>query len=134
MQSAQALLLADALLALHILIVLCNILPVPLIIIGAWRGWRFVRARGFRLGHLALMGFIAIQAWMGETCPLTLWERGLRKEAGQPSYNATFISHWMQELLYIEAPAWFFVALYSGWCALIVALLYFVPIGGKPKA
>lgn len=128
MDSGLALFLADAILAVHILIVLANIIPVPLIITGGLRGWAFVRARWFRYGHLALMGFIAIQAWLGETCPLTLWERSLREHAGQGSYQETFISHWMQQLLYIDAPPWFFIALYSGWCALILALLYAVPV------
>ncbi len=128
MNAATALFLADAILAAHILIVLANIIPVPLIIIGGLRGWRFVRAGWFRFGHLALMGFIAIQAWMGETCPLTIWERNLRSNAGESAYQETFISHWMQELLYIDAPPWFFIALYSGWCLLIIALFYFVPV------
>lgn len=128
MDAATALFLADAILAIHIFIVLANILPVPLIIIGGVRGWAFVRARWFRFGHLALMGFIAIQAWLGETCPLTIWERQLRAIAGQDNYQDTFISHWMQELLYIDAPPWFFIALYSGWCLLIMALFFLVPV------
>lgn len=129
MGSQTASLLADIILASHILIVACNIIPVPLIIIGGIRGWGFVRARWFRYGHLALMGFVAVQSWLGKTCPLTVWERSLRAAAGEDGYaESGFISHWMQAVLYIDAPAWFFVALYSSWCALIVALFYWVPV------
>ncbi len=75
-----------------------------------------------------MMAIVAAQAWMGELCPLTIWERRLREMAGDVTYQGAFISHWMQELLYIDAPAIFFTALYSGWLILIAALLYFVPI------
>ncbi len=125
----NALLLADAMLYLHVLVVLANILPVPIIIIGAVRGWGFVRRAWFRLGHLALMGVVAVQAWMGETCPLTIWERSLRARAGDAGYaDQGFISHWMESLLYIEASPAFFVALYTGWCLLIIALFIVVPM------
>lgn len=134
MGNGPALFLADTVLALHLLIVLCNILVVPLIIIGGIAGWRFVKLRWFRFGHLALMGFIAIQSWLGETCPLTVWERHLRIIAGEQMYKESFMRHWMRELLYIDAPPWFFIALYSGWCLLIAALFYFVPVERKSRA
>lgn len=127
-----ALLLADSLLALHIVVVLANIVPVPLIIVGAVRGWRFVRVRWFRFGHVALMGFVAAQAWLGQTCPLTIWERDLRAQAGDAGYaQQGFISHWMESLLYVDASPSFFIALYTGWCTLIVALFVFVPMRRK---
>jgi hypothetical protein len=123
------LLLADALLLLHVLVVLGNILPVPLILLGAWRGWRFVRARWFRLGHLALMGFVAVQAWLGQTCPLTIWEHELRVAGGGSGYgDQTFLAYWSQKLMYFEAPAWVFVAAYSGWVTLIIVLFWLVPL------
>ncbi len=56
------LLLADALLVLHALIVLFNVGALPVIWVGHFRGWKFVRAFSFRAAHLLLIGFVAAQS------------------------------------------------------------------------
>jgi len=48
--------LADAVLVLHGLIVLFNIGALPVIWIGYFRKWRFVRNPYFRWAHLLLLG------------------------------------------------------------------------------
>lgn len=106
--------LADAILALHMGIVIFVVGLLPLILIGGALGWRWVRHFGLRLTHLALMVFIAGQAWLGQLCPLTVWEQDLRRMAGQGSYGESFIEHWLSRLLYWEAPWWVFVAAYTG--------------------
>lgn len=115
----QAQMLADALLALHMGIVLFVVGLLPLVLIGGVFGWRWVRRFGVRLSHLALMVFIAAQAWLGQLCPLTLWEQNLRRIAGQDSYRESFIEHWLARLLYWEAPWWVFVAAYTGFAAAV---------------
>ena len=120
MSATAAALLADALLTLHLGIVLFVVGLLPLILLGGALGWRWVRHFGLRLTHLALMVFIAAQAWLGQLCPLTVWEQDLRRMAGQGSYGESFIEHWLSRLLYWEAPWWAFVLGYTGF-ALAVA-------------
>ncbi|MCQ3971371.1 DUF2784 domain-containing protein, partial [Klebsiella pneumoniae] len=90
---ATAALLADALLALHTGIVVFVVGLLPLVLLGGALGWRWVRHAGLRIGHLGLMVFIAAQAWLGQLCPLTVWEQALRRAAGQSSYRESFIDH-----------------------------------------
>ena len=119
MNATVATLLADALLALHVGIVLFVVGLLPLVIVGGLRGWRWVRHRGLRLTHLGLMLFIAAQSWLGQLCPLTVWEQGLRRMAGQAAYRESFIEHWLSRLLYWDLPWWVFVAAYTAFAALV---------------
>ncbi len=113
-------LLADALLTLHFGVVLFVVGGQVVVLIGGPLGWTLVRRFGLRLVHLALMGFIALQTWLGELCPLTVWEQALRARAGQTAYGESFIEHWLSRLLFFEAPWWVFVAAYSAFFALVV--------------
>jgi hypothetical protein len=74
----------------------------------------------WRVAHLLLMGFIALQAWLGALCPLTTWEQALRRRAGQAAYAGSFIEHWLSRLIFFEGPWWAFVAAYSAFAALMV--------------
>ncbi len=120
---STAALLADAMLALHVGIVVFVVGLLPLILLGGALGWGWVRHFGLRLTHLVLMAFIAAQAWLGQLCPLTVWEQDLRRLAGQGSYGESFIEHWLSRLLYWEAPWWVFVAAYTAF-VLLVALAW----------
>jgi hypothetical protein len=111
--------LADALLALHLGVVLFVVGLLPLVLAGGARGWRWVRRPGLRLTHLALIVFVAAQAWLGRLCPLTTWEQDLRRLAGQGSYRESFIEHWLSRLLYWDAPGWVFLAAYSAFAVLV---------------
>ena len=118
--------LADAILVLHVGIVAFVILGAIAIFIGRTR-WRWVRGFGWRLTHVLLMVFIALQAWLGALCPLTVWEQALRRRAGQASYGESFIEHWLSRLIFFDAPWWTFVAAYSAFAALVIAAWFFVP-------
>lgn len=120
MNPTTATLLADALLALHASVVLFVVGMLPLVLVGGASGWRWVRHRGLRFTHLGLMLFIAAQAWLGQMCPLTVWEQALRRTAGQGAYAESFIEHWLARLLYWNAPWWVFVAAYTGFAGLVV--------------
>jgi hypothetical protein len=119
--------LADAILALHAGIVAFIVLGTFAIAIGGRLGWQCVRNRTFRIGHLALMVFIALQAWLGQLCPLTVWEQALRNRAGQATYGESFIQHWLSRIIFFEAPWWSFVAAYTAFAALVVACWWWVP-------
>lgn len=121
-----ATLLADALLALHVGIVVFVVGLLPLILLGGALDWRWVRHFGLRLTHFGLMVFIAAQAWLGQLCPLTVWEQDLRRISGQGSYGESFIEHWLSRLLYWEAPWWVFVAAYTAFAGLVALSWWWV--------
>lgn len=120
---ALAAALADAILALHSGIVAFVVGSLPLILLGGWLGWRWVRNRAFRLTHLALIAFIVVQTWLGQLCPLTIWEQDLRRIAGQATHGQSFIEHWLSRLLFFEAPWWVFVTAYTVF-GMLVALAW----------
>lgn len=127
MNPARAAVLADAILVAHVGVVLFVVGVALLVPLGAVRGWRWVRHRGLRLLHLAAIAFIATQAWLGELCPLTVWEQDLRRLAGEATHGESFIGHWLGRLLYVEAPWWAFVAAYTLFAAYVAALWRLVP-------
>lgn len=115
------LLAADAVLSLHVLFVAFIVLGLLAIFAGAALSWAWVRNPVFRVLHLLAIIVVALQAWLGMVCPLTTVEMALRAKAGDVVYGGTFISHWLQELLYYEAPDWAFQVCYTAF-ALLVAI------------
>lgn len=124
---ATAAFLADAILALHAAIVGFVVVGEALFMLGGVRAWRWVRRFGLRVGHAVLMLFIALQAWLGQLCPLTVWEQALRRRAGQAAYTESFIEHWLSRLIFFDAPWWVFVAGYTGFAALVLLTWWWVP-------
>lgn len=119
--------LANAILVLHVGVVAFVVLGEVLILIGARRGWRWVRNRRLRVTHLALMVFIALQSWLGALCPLTEWEQALRQHAGQAVHTRSFIEYWLSRLIFFEAPWWMFVAAYTAFALLVLLTWRLVP-------
>ena len=117
---------ADAILILHVLFVVFVVFGLVLIFIGKFLSWRWVRNRWFRLLHLAGIGIVVLQSWLGLICPLTIWEMELRAQAGQFVYEGSFITHWLNDLLYYDAPAWVFMVCYTGFGALVAASWFWV--------
>ena len=118
---------ADGLLLLHSLFVVFVILGLLLVFVGAWRGWQWVRYPLWRYCHLAAVGFVVVQAWLGQRCPLTSWEMALRQRAGEATYSGAFVAHWLENLLYYRAPEWVFIAVYTVFGGLVVLSLLAVP-------
>lgn len=121
-----AALLADALLTLHMGLVVFVVGLLPLVLMGGALGWRWVRWRGLRMTHLGLMAFITAQTWLGQLCPLTVWEQQLRRLAGQGGYSESFIEHWLSRLLYWEASWWMFVTAYTAFALLVAGAWWWV--------
>ncbi len=105
--------LADAVLVLHVGVVLFVVGGLAAVLVGHARGWRWVASPWFRLPHLAAIGVVVAQAWWGVVCPLTTLEMWLRTRARAPTYSGSFIEHWLQALLFWSAPPWVFVAAYT---------------------
>ena len=104
---------------LHFGIVLFVVLGLPAIILGNVLGWSWVNRRGWRIAHLAAIGVVVAQAWLGRYCGLTELESWLRERAGQVGYQGGFVQHWVQRVMYYEAPMWVFGAVYTGFGALV---------------
>ncbi len=127
-------LLADAVLALHVAVVLFVVGGVVLVVAGNWRGWRWVNALWFRLAHLAAIAVVVAQSWLGITCPLTTLEMWLRAQARTSTYSGGFIEHWLQRLLYYEAPGWLFALVYTLFGLLVVATWWRYPPERSPRS
>jgi len=121
---------ADALLFTHLLFVVFVVLGLLLILTGKLLHWSWVRNPWFRLVHLIAITVVAAQSWLGAICPLTHWETALRSKAGNVVYEGSFISHWLQTLLYYDAPEWVFTACYTLFGFLVAASWFWV----KPRS
>jgi hypothetical protein len=113
-------LLADLILIVHFAFVLFVVLGFALILVGLLADWQWVRNRVFRISHMAAIGIVVLQAWLGQLCPLTIWENQLRRLAGQIPYSESFVQHWLHKVLFYQAEPWVFTATYSAFAALVV--------------
>ena len=111
--------LADAVLLLHAAIVLFVVLGLPVILWGNRRGWAWVNRLGWRAAHLGAIGIVALQAWLGRYCPLTVWESALREKAGGSGYQTSFVQHWVAAWMYHDAPLWVFACLFTAFAGLV---------------
>ena len=113
MAPASAKVLADAVLVVHFAVVVFIVGGLAFIVAGSVRRWRLAGNFWFRVAHLAAIVFVAVQAWLGQACPLTTLESSLRTRAGASAYEKSFIADWLQRLLFYEAPLWVFVLAYT---------------------
>jgi len=118
--------LADLILLLHSSFVVFVIVGLVCVLIGGARRWRWVRNPWFRWAHLLAIVIVVAQAWLDVLCPLTTLEMALRERAGDVAYPGSFIAHWLEVLLYYQAPAWVFTACYTMFGLLVVASWYVV--------
>ncbi len=120
--------LADAVLALHIGVVLFVVGGLVAIVVGHVRHWRAVDRLWFRLVHLGAIAFVVLESWFGMACPLTTLEMDLRGRTRGATYDGGFVAHWLRGLLYFDAPAWVFSVAYSVFGALVVATWWRFPL------
>lgn len=117
-------LLADGMVLAHFLVVLFIVLGFAAILAGRFLNWNWVFNSKFRYTHLAFIGFVVLQTWLGRLCPLTVWEQQLRIKAEQDGYTESFIQHWLHRLLFFEAESWVFGLVYTIFGALVVVCWY----------
>lgn len=114
---------ADVLLIVHFALAAFIVLGLFLTWIGASADWRWVRCFWFRLTHLSAIAIVALEALLGITCPLTLWEDALRQVTGEPG----FIARWVRRLLYYDLPLWVFTSAYVAFALATLATWRLVP-------
>ena len=98
-----------------------------LILIGSALGWRWIRNRTFRWIHLGCISLVAVEAIVGQICPLTLLENWLLVSSGQAGYERTFIGQLLYDLLYYDFPTWVFTTAYVSLAALTALTLVLIP-------
>lgn len=117
---------ADAVLLSHVLVVMFNVFGLIFIFIGNVLKWSWVRNPWFRLLHLLAISVVVLLAWLNSLCPLTSIEMELRTHAGESAYSGSFISHWLESILYYQAPPWVFVIAYTIFGLVVVASWFLV--------
>lgn len=122
--------LADIILIIHFLFVLFVVGSVPLIWIGAWLGWRFVRNIRFRLAHLGAILFVSMESLAGMVCPLTLLEDLLR----QSPTDTSFIQRWLHRILFYDVPEGVLTVLYLLFAILVAITFKLVPPSRYPRS
>ena len=126
-------LLADLVGLVHAAFVLFVVGGLVLILAG-WRlRWRWTEAFAFRIAHLAAIAVVVLQTWLGELCPLTIWENQLRHLARQDGVGTSFISFWLDQLLYWRLPSWVFLAVYTAFAGLVLATFFWYPPKRRPR-
>lgn len=118
---------ADVVLLAHLGVVAFVVGGLVLIVIGNFTGWAWVNRLWFRMAHLLAITIVVAESWLGITCPLTALEAWLRNLAGSPSYSQSFIEHWVQHLLFYDAPSWVFGGAYTVFGFLVLVVWWYYP-------
>jgi hypothetical protein len=125
MTAGQNLLAANAVLAVHLVVINFNLFGLFAIPLGGWLGWRFVRVAWWRWLHLASMGVVAVQAVAGRACFLTILQDNLAGAgAGQPPLIVRVVNR----LVYWPVPLWVFAVIYVALLGYVIALFWLVPV------
>ena len=119
--------LADFVLITHAAFAAFVIFGLVLTLVGGYLSWSWVLNFWFRVLHLLGITTIVVQSWLGAICPLTTLEMWLRQHAGMSTYGGGFIQYWLHKLLFYDAPAQFFVAIYSFFGVLVVLAMFKYP-------
>ena len=119
--------LANAVLVLHMSIVVFVIGGLLATLLGGILHWRWTRNMWFRSVHLGAIAFVAFEAWADIVCPLTTLEQWLRVRAGQMTYEGDFVAYWLTKFMFFTAPPWVFIAAYSTFTLLVIASWIWLP-------
>ena len=119
--------LADVLVAIHLAIVAFVVLGLVAILIGIALRRSWARNLWFRLAHLSVIGFIAIQAFLGENCPLTIWEQQLRDLAHQEFSGDSFMARLIHRMLFVNVDPGILNLCHIAFGALVLATFLLAP-------
>ncbi len=126
--------LANLVLVTHATFVAFVALGLLAILLGSYRHWGWVRNRWFRAVHLAAIGLVVAESWLGLICPLTEWENSLRTASGEGVYSGSFVQHWLHVILFYDFAPWVFTLAYTVFGILVVCAWFLVsPEPGSRK-
>lgn len=125
--SDMRLLLADLILVTHALFVAFVVLGLFVVLGGGCWRWHWVRNLWFRIAHLAAIGIVVAESWLGMVCPLTEWESRSREAVGGSAYAGSFVQHWLHEILFYDFAPWVFTTAYTAFGILVLAAWLLVP-------
>ena len=120
-------LLADAVVAIHIVFVGGVVVGMVLILVGIARRWQWVRNFWFRTVHFLMIAVVAAESLLGIVCPLTTWESQLREAAGDEAEAGSFVGRWLDWLLFYNVPEWWLTIAYCLFGAAVLAALIWAP-------
>ncbi len=125
--------LADAVVTLHALAVAFIVGLPPCVLVGRWRGWRWIRDPWLRGLHLGLVAYLVVSAAIGEWCFLTYLEQDLRRHAEQfVRADRSFVGRLLHDLLFVDASATTLQALYFAFGVLVLVVTVAVPPARAP--
>lgn len=125
---------ADVVVGLHAAYIGFVVLAPLFIVVGAWRGWHWVRNVWFRTVHVAMIGIVVVEALLGIECPLTTWEDQLREQAGATVADGSFIGRCLHDLVFVDVAPGTMTAVYVAFGLLVAGLLLVVPIRLRANA
>lgn len=80
---------------------MAHFLFILFVIFGAVVAWKYPLLRWLHWASMTYGLLIEIFQWV---CPLTLVEIELRRRGGLSYYDDSFISHYLQQIIYLDAP------------------------------
>jgi hypothetical protein len=120
-------LLADLIVAIHIAYVVYVVGGLVAILIGAWRGRKWIRNPWFRVTHLLAILIVVMETFLKLNCPLTTWENQARATAQQPVDGSAFMDRLLTFILIGSAPRWIINGAYFVFGIAIVATFFWAP-------
>jgi hypothetical protein len=111
---------ADIVLGVHLVYACFVVFGFAAIVVGKYFNWEWTRSLRFRVLHLACTAFVAVEALLGVSCPLTVLENRLLQAAGKTGYEQSFMGNLVNYLLYYEAPEWIFTLIYVSLTLLVL--------------
>jgi hypothetical protein len=118
---------ADLIAVAHLAYFLFVVLGQVVILAGIIFRWGWVRNFWFRGLHLVAMLIVGVEAVFNVQCPLTVWERQLRRDAGQTISEASFMARLANEVMFHNFPEWVFTAAHIAFAGLVVLTFVLAP-------
>lgn len=117
---------ADLVVIVHLVFAGFVLIGFFLLVVGSISGWAWTYGKRFRIGYLLCIVFVALEALLGVTCPLTVLENQLLHAAGEGGYERSFAGQLANQLLFYDAPEWVFTLTYVT-LAFLSLLAYLIP-------
>lgn len=120
--------LADLIVAAHLVYVLYVVLGQLLIWIGIPLGWNWIRNPWFRFTHLIMILIVALESVWNIECPLTVWERDLVTRSGGTPNDRSFMGRLLHDTMFFDCdfdhPAFLYAYIGFGLVVLATFILW----------